>query len=63
MMDPFSRQIRELATPGILMSGGREDGPLIGTVSATSQPPGRGILVRRNRPNLLVQTPWRPPAG
>jgi S-DNA-T family DNA segregation ATPase FtsK/SpoIIIE len=63
MMDPVVRGIRELATPGILLSGGREDGPLIGTVTATSQPPGRGILVRRNRPNLLVQTPWRPPAG
>ncbi|MEY9858696.1 S-DNA-T family DNA segregation ATPase FtsK/SpoIIIE [Catenulispora sp. GAS73] len=63
MTDPVIRALRELATPGLLLSGGREDGPLIGTVSAVAQPPGRGILVRRNRANLLVQTPWRPPAG
>lgn len=63
MTDPVIRALRELATPGLLLSGGREDGPLIGAVTATAQPPGRGILVRRNRANLLVQTPWRPPAG
>ncbi|NUR29039.1 MAG: type VII secretion protein EccCa [Catenulispora sp.] len=63
MMDPLVRGLRELASPGVILSGAREDGPLIGAVSAMSQPPGRGILVRRNRPNLLVQTPWRPPAG
>ncbi len=62
MMDPVVRGLRELASPGVILSGAREDGPLIGTVAATSQPPGRGILVRRNKPNLLVQTPWRPPA-
>ena len=62
MTDPVIRALRELATPGLLLSGGREDGPLIGSVSATAQPPGRGILVRRNKANLLVQTPWRPPA-
>lgn len=63
LTDPVMRALRELATPGLLLSGGREDGPLIGTVTAVAQPPGRGILVRRNRGNLLVQTPWRAPAG
>jgi S-DNA-T family DNA segregation ATPase FtsK/SpoIIIE len=60
--DPFARQLRELATPGLLLSGSREDGALIGSVSPVAQPAGRGLLVRRNTPNLLVQTPWRPPA-
>jgi S-DNA-T family DNA segregation ATPase FtsK/SpoIIIE len=62
MFDPVLGRIRELASPGIMMSGPREEGPLFGTVKPQALPPGRGWLFTRRHGARLVQLAWSPPA-
>ncbi|MFI7672955.1 type VII secretion protein EccCa [Actinophytocola sp. NPDC049390] len=59
--DPVIQRIRELGTPGIVMSGDRDEGALIGDVRPGPQPPGRGNLVRRRAGTELVQVSWTEP--
>ncbi|NIJ12709.1 S-DNA-T family DNA segregation ATPase FtsK/SpoIIIE [Saccharomonospora amisosensis] len=59
-MDPIIGKLKELATPGIVMNGSREEGALLGGVRPTSQPPGRGILVDRRSGGQLVQVALYP---
>jgi S-DNA-T family DNA segregation ATPase FtsK/SpoIIIE len=57
------QKLKELGTPGILLSGDREEGPLLGEVKPEPFPPGRGRLVtRRGRPRL-IQAAWLPEDG
>jgi S-DNA-T family DNA segregation ATPase FtsK/SpoIIIE len=63
MFDPVIGRIRELASPGILMSGPREEGPIFGTLRPQILPPGRAWLVTRRHGAQLVQLAWSPPAG
>ena len=53
--DPFLKRLRELGTPGFVMSGDANEGPVVGTQRAAFQPPGRGFLVRRGEPARLAQ--------
>ncbi|WP_102145567.1 type VII secretion protein EccCa, partial [Mycobacterium hubeiense] len=52
-------ELKNLNTPGIVMSGPKDEGPLIDTVRASAQPPGRGMLVTRDFTEL-VQVPNLP---
>ncbi|MFC4145210.1 type VII secretion protein EccCa [Micromonospora mangrovi] len=61
MFDPVIGRIRELASPGIMMSGPREEGPLFGTLKPQVLPPGRAWMVTRKHGNRLVQLAWTPP--
>jgi S-DNA-T family DNA segregation ATPase FtsK/SpoIIIE len=54
--EPVIQRLRELNSPGLVMSGDHQEGPVIGAQRATPQPPGRGYLVRRNERTTLVQT-------
>ncbi|GAB3160479.1 type VII secretion protein EccC [Micromonospora sonneratiae] len=63
MFDPVIARIRELASPGIMLSGPREEGPLFGNIKPQFLPPGRGWLVTRRDGARLVQLAWTPPAG
>jgi S-DNA-T family DNA segregation ATPase FtsK/SpoIIIE len=54
--EPFFQRVGELRTPGILLSGDPDEGPVLGGRKATPLPPGRGYLVRRDRRTSLVQT-------
>jgi DNA segregation ATPase FtsK/SpoIIIE, S-DNA-T family len=47
--------LRELGSPGLLLSGSSQEGPLLGTYRATPQPLGRGQLVTRSDVPVLVQ--------
>ena len=50
MFDPVIGRIRELASPGIMMSGPREEGALFGNIKPQLLPPGRGwLFTRRER--------------
>jgi S-DNA-T family DNA segregation ATPase FtsK/SpoIIIE len=49
-------RVRELGSPGLILSGEPAEGALIGGVKAAPQPPGRGLLVRRGERPQLVQT-------
>ncbi|GAA1753824.1 type VII secretion protein EccCa [Luedemannella helvata] len=53
--DPLLKTLRELASPGLVMSGDRNEGPLVGAVRPSPQPPGRGWLVTRKEGARLVQ--------
>jgi S-DNA-T family DNA segregation ATPase FtsK/SpoIIIE len=61
MFDPLLGRIRELGSPGMLMSGPRDEGPLLGTRKPQLLPPGRGWLVTRREGERLVQLGWLPP--
>jgi S-DNA-T family DNA segregation ATPase FtsK/SpoIIIE len=50
------QRMRELETPGLLMSGNKEEGALFGNLRPSPQPPGRGTLVRRRDGQQLIQT-------
>ncbi|MCP2259304.1 DNA segregation ATPase FtsK/SpoIIIE, S-DNA-T family [Streptoalloteichus tenebrarius] len=61
MFDPVLTRIKELGSPGLVMSGSRDEGVLLGDVKTTPQPPGRGYLVSRRTGTELVQVAWTPP--
>ena len=56
LYDPLLQRLRELDAPGLIMSGNRDEGALIGNVRPSQQPPGRGVLVRRRDGVSIVQT-------
>jgi ESX secretion system protein EccC len=53
--EPVLSRLRELHSPGLLLSGDPTEGPVLGMHRATPQPPGRGLLVRRRQRPTLVQ--------
>ena len=56
MFDPVIQRIREMGSPGLIMSGSKDEGTLLGSVKAQQLPPGRGNLVARRAGTKLVQT-------
>jgi len=54
-------RLRELGSPGVLLSGDPGEGPLLGGTKAQPQPAGRGLFVRRGERPVLVQTAFSPP--
>jgi DNA segregation ATPase FtsK/SpoIIIE, S-DNA-T family len=55
LYEPFIMALRESGAVGLIMSGERAEGPLMGSVRATTQPPGRGVLVRAGEAPTTVQ--------
>lgn len=55
------QRVRELGSPGLVMSGGKEEGALLGDVKPSPQPAGRGTLVSRLHGTELVQVAWTKP--
>jgi S-DNA-T family DNA segregation ATPase FtsK/SpoIIIE len=62
LYEPVIQTLRDLAAPGLLLSGSPDEGPLLGPVRATPAPAGRGRLVTRERGVEVVQLAWREPA-
>lgn len=62
LYEPVIQTVRDLAMPGLLLSGSRDEGPLLGTVRPTQAQPGRGQLVTRDRGVEVVQVAWTDPA-
>jgi S-DNA-T family DNA segregation ATPase FtsK/SpoIIIE len=60
LFETFLARLREIGSPGIVMSGEREEGVLIGNVRPSRLPPGRGFLVNRRDGSRLVQLAWLP---
>ena len=54
---PLLQQLREVGSPGLILSAPRDEGPLHGTHRAAAQPPGRGFWVTRTAIEL-VQLAW-----
>ena len=55
MFDPVLGHLRELSADGLVMSGSKDEGPLIGGARPSKFPPGRGILVTRAGGEQLIQ--------
>lgn len=55
LYEPVLMRLREISTPGIVMSGSRDEGVLLGNVRPGPLPPGRGWLVTRREGTRLVQ--------
>ena len=61
MYEPVIQRLRELSTPGLVLSGDREEGALLGTVRPGPLPPGRVWLVTRREGVRLIQLAYLPP--
>jgi S-DNA-T family DNA segregation ATPase FtsK/SpoIIIE len=59
--EPVLQRLKELGSPGLLLSGDRQEGPLLGPYAPAGQPPGRGLLVRRRQAPALLQVAWTAP--
>ena len=61
LYEPVIQSLRDLAMPGLLLSGSPDEGPLLGNQKPQPAPPGRGRLVTRDRGVEVVQLAWREP--
>ena len=61
LYEPVIQTLRDLAMPGLLMSGSPDEGPLLGNLRPVPLPPGRGRLITRDRGIEVVQTAWSEP--
>jgi S-DNA-T family DNA segregation ATPase FtsK/SpoIIIE len=60
LYEPVIQRLRELSSPGVVMSGDAAEGALLGNVRPGSLPPGRGWLVTRREGVRLVQLAYLP---
>ncbi|GAA2086264.1 type VII secretion protein EccCa [Actinomadura alba] len=58
MFDPVIQRIKEMASPGLIMSGNKDEGVLLGNVKAHALAPGRGYYVERRSGTRLIQTAY-----
>ncbi|HEU4346223.1 MAG TPA: type VII secretion protein EccCa [Actinoplanes sp.] len=61
LYEPILQRLRELSSPGLLMSGPSDEGALIGPVKPSPLPPGRGRLITRREGVRLIQLAHQPP--
>ena len=61
LYEPVIQSLRDLAMPGLLLSGSPDEGPLLGNHKPQPAPPGRGRLVTRDRGVEVVQLAWCDP--
>jgi S-DNA-T family DNA segregation ATPase FtsK/SpoIIIE len=61
LYEPVIQRLRELSSPGLVMSGPSDEGALIGPVKPTPLPPGRGRLITRREGVRLIQLAHQPP--
>ncbi|RDI52650.1 type VII secretion protein EccCa [Nocardia mexicana] len=59
MYDPVISRMRDVGAIGLIMSGNRDEGQLLGNVRPSEMPPGRGTLITRAG-NDLFQAAWSP---
>lgn len=58
LIEPFVRTLLEVGATGLVMSGDRSEGVLMGGVRATRLPPGRCLLVRGGESVRTAQTAY-----
>ncbi|GIG36066.1 type VII secretion protein EccCa [Cellulomonas pakistanensis] len=61
MYEPVLQALRDLAAPGIVMSGSPDEGALVGGAKPVPSVPGRAQLVTRDEGRQVVQLAWTPP--
>lgn len=60
LYEPVLARLRELVPVGVVMSGSRDEGALVGAVRASEMPAGRGTFVTRSA-TALIQVAWLDP--
>jgi S-DNA-T family DNA segregation ATPase FtsK/SpoIIIE len=55
LFEPVIARMRDVSPRGLILSGDRQEGVLIGPHRASEQVPGRGLLVTRGKPAELIQ--------
>ncbi|WP_115945012.1 type VII secretion protein EccCa [Amycolatopsis thermalba] len=58
LFEPFLSRLRDVGSPGLLMSGDKDEGPLLGGLKPELLPPGRAWLTGRRHAPRLVQLAW-----
>nr|BBH95310.1 type VII secretion protein EccC [Thermogemmatispora argillosa] len=61
MFEPIMQRLREMGTPGLILSGDPMEGKLLHGQAATPLPPGRAYLVQPKHPPMLVQLAFAAP--
>jgi S-DNA-T family DNA segregation ATPase FtsK/SpoIIIE len=61
LYEPVLQRLRDLSSPGLVMSGPSDEGALIGPVKPSPLPPGRGRLITRREGVRLIQLAHQPP--
>ena len=61
LYEPVIQSLRDLAMPGLLLSGSPRRGSAARQRAAVAAPPGRGRLVTRDRGVEVVQMAWTEP--
>ena len=61
LFDPIIQRLKDMATPGLIMSGSRDEGVLLSNIRPRPLPKGRGTLVTRRTGTHLIQTAHHPP--
>jgi ESX secretion system protein EccC len=59
--DPIIGKLRELSSPGVVGSGSKDEGVLLGNYKTKPLPPGRGTMVSRKVGQQVIQIPWLQP--
>jgi S-DNA-T family DNA segregation ATPase FtsK/SpoIIIE len=59
--EPVLQSMRDLAMPGVLLSGPRDEGALIGNLRPQPAPPGRARVVTRDKGVEVAQLAWTDP--
>jgi DNA segregation ATPase FtsK/SpoIIIE, S-DNA-T family len=62
LYEPVIQSLRDLAMPGLMLSGSPDEGPLLGNLKPAPASPGRGRLVSRDRGREVVQLGWLDPS-
>ncbi|GAA3932720.1 type VII secretion protein EccCa [Microbacterium soli] len=60
--EPVMQTLRDLAAPGILLSGSPDEGALIGNVKASLAVPGRAKVITREHGLQIMQLAYAPPS-
>ncbi|KJK57749.1 secretion protein EccC, partial [Saccharothrix sp. ST-888] len=61
LFEPVMQRMRELGGQGLVLSGDKNEGALLGTVKPQPLPPGRGVYVtRRMAAGQTIQVGWLP---
>lgn len=61
MYEPVLQALRDLAAPGVVLSGSPDEGALVGGARPVPAVPGRAQLVTRDAGRQVVQLAWTPP--
>ena len=61
LYEPVIQSLRDLAMPGVMLSGPRDEGILIGNLRPQPAAPGRARFVTRDRGTETTQLAWTDP--